>query len=374
MKKGALVNILLGAIVALLPLYNRVALYDVNRTVKDNLLVVLLGFICLIMPNPVRRVDLRLWPFILFGVLFLIINQHNVMSILVSFQVFYITASLFFFIHFYEKHDRQTLNYILNGMAIGCLAQSLLGIFGYFGINIYPELFNLFADNFKVVNADPGPGNVIGSLGNNNLLGSYIALTSLSFLSHKNKWPILIPATALFLSGSLMGIASFLGGIFFYINLNYKILKKWQMYSVASLGMIIFPFLSLGIDSGRLDIWKKNIDLVDFKHFLIGRGAGWFGDQKIFSIDNIATQEHNSFLSFFNIFGIIGIVLIFPVLKRYLMAKENNKVFPSILFASFCNSYGHFTLHQSTVAIIITITAAVCMAEGSLYGRNLEWR
>lgn len=373
MKRGALVNLLIGITIALLPLYNRVAALDFNRTSKDNLLVFIFGFLGFLLPGSIRRMSSWMYFVLIYALFFLVFNQWNVLSINVMFHGFYILSGLIFFVHFYEKYDRKSTHFILYGMIAGSLIQSTIAIAGYFGVDLYPEFFKLFSHIDVVGRAGSGKVNTIGSLGNSNLLASYIALTSLAFLHLKNKWMIVIPVFALILSGSIISIVSFCAGVFYYLNFTRTYLKKWQIYFLSVLPMVALCFTHIhNSGSGRFVIWKESLSRVDLHHFLIGKGAGWFPDQQIIYNNSTVVQEHNSFLSFFNVFGIAGLLIIFPIFWKFIHSQDQNRIFSSVLFVAWCNSYGHFTLHQSTTAIIIIVTAAICLVEGKNNVISLE--
>lgn len=366
MKRGALVNLLIGITIALLPLYNRIAQYDFNRTSKDNLLVIILGFLTVMLPASKRMGGVAIYLALIYGLFLLVLNQWNVLSVIVMFQTFYIASAMIFFVHFYEKHDEDSIQYILNGMIVGALIQAPMAILGYFGIEVYSKFVGLFSDVYLVKLPGAGSTGAIGSLGNSNIMAGYLAITSLAFLSIKRKWLVVIPLIALFLTGSIMGIVSVLAGIAYYINHKINFLEKWEVYILTIMGMIAYPFTGIGHDSGRIIGWGKSLSLVDWHHFFIGKGAGWFSDQKIAITDHqLLLQEHNSFLSLFNVFGMAGFVLLAPLFVKFLNKQDENIVFPAILFTAFCNSYGNFTLHISTIAIIIIVTACICLAEGN---------
>ncbi len=357
---------MIGVTIALLPLYNRITQLDFNRTSKDNLLVVLFGLFCFILPGAVRKMTLAMYAALIYGLFFLVMNQWNVLSVNVMFQVFYISAGLLFFANLYEKFDRESTHFILKGMVVGALIQSTLSIPAFFGFEIYPNFTRIFSDVGEAISPGHGQANMIGSLGNSNLLASYLALTSMAFLSLKKlRYLVIIPIVALLMSGSMMGIGAFFAGVSYYLNIKYELVKKWQIYLASSVAMVTVYFTGLnGADSGRFEIWYKIFDKVTLSHFLIGRGPGWFADQKLTYDNTIVVQEHSNFITFFNLFGIFGIILVLPIFLKFLKAKDDHAIFSSILFVAFCNSYGHFSLHQSTTAIIIIVTAAICLAGG----------
>lgn len=371
MKKGLPVNMLLGMTIAFLPFYNRVTRFDFNRTSKDNLLVVIFGVIGFLLPNANRKMNFYLYFALFAGLFLLILNQHEVLSIVVMMQIFYISSGMLFFANYFEKHDKNSINYLYKGMIFGSLAQSILIIFGFFGFDIHHYLLNIFSSYDLFLNP-VGRDNVIGSFGNSNLAASYLCLSLFSFLSlDKYKILIIFPIISLVMTKSWMGLFSACAGLFYYLNVEN--IKKWKFYFISSFAMVLFYFTGLnGKDSGRFEIWKKIFALVDGKHLFFGKGAGWFADQKIMYKGEYVIQEHNSFISFFNIFGILGFIVIAPIFIKFLKTKDKNKIFASILFAAFCNSYGHFTMHQSTTVVIILIASCICMTGDDEHGSSLE--
>lgn len=351
-----------------MPLYTRVAQLDFNRTSKDNLAVFIFGVLSLFLPDQKRNLPKLIWVAVIYAILSLIFNQWNVLSISVMFQAFYALAGIVFFVQFFERHDQETLSYILNGMRAGAVVQSVLVICTHFNFNLYFYLVEFFAGPMKY---EGGLG-AIGSLGNTNLAGSYLALTALSFLNSKHKWALIPVLYALFLTKSYMGIGSFLAGAFYFYSLEIDFFKKWEMYAFAILAMagLYFSGAKNG-GSGRFAAWDQLFSKVDLSHFIFGKGPGWYADQRFSLLDNtFMIQEHNSFLTAFNFFGIIIFIILLPLFIKFLQQEDKHKTFSAILFAAFCNSFGHFTLHQSTVAIIVIVSAAICTGESN--GIDLE--
>lgn len=366
MRRGVIVNILIGITIALLPLYIRIGAYDFQRTAKDNLLVIIFGFLGFLLPSSVRKVSWSMLIALVYALFFLVINQWNILSINVMFQTFYICTGLLFLFSYYEKHDAESTHFILNGMIAGSLIQSVLAIPGYWGIDLYRMAIVFLTGGNPTIVVPDGQGAVIGSLGNINLTASYLSLTLMAFLDLKKlRYLVIIPIAALLLNGSLMGIFAAIAGACYYLNLKFNFVKKWKIYTAAISAMIIYPLSGIGHDSGRIEIWKNVLGLNTLKGVIFGNGAGWFPDQKLVQIkDVILVQEHNEYLAFFNIFGLLGIIVIAPMFYKFITTEDKGKIFPSILFVAFCNSYGHFAIHQSTSAIIIIVTAAICLAGG----------
>jgi hypothetical protein len=349
MNRGALANLILGGVIALLPLFLKISAYDLGRTSKDNLLLVVLVAVMAILPGRKRSLPGTLWALIAYVLLNIVINQCNPASVIVIMQAIYIAVAMTFFVVFYERFDDGSTHYILDGMAIGCIIQSILGIGNHFGISFYQEAIFLFDSDLEYISNFKN-NHAIGSLGNTNLFGSYVAISAMTLLRPGWVWFVGLPVLALLSSRSMMGLGAFVAGLGYLINHHFQLLKKWQVYISAIVAMITVYFTGLGgLDSSRFGVWRKNFEVVDLGHFLFGKGPGWFPLQRFMISDGLMGQEHSGFISIFNVAGITAFALVLPAFIRFLKAKDESPAIPAALFAAFCSSYGHFTLHQSTV-------------------------
>lgn len=365
-SRGRMINILLGVTIALLPLYTRISQLDFNRTSKDNLLVIIFGVLCFLMPERKRSLPTSLLLGLLYCAIGLAFNQWNIISVNVIVLTFYALSGILFFANYYERHTREGIAHILTGMKAGALIQAILIFFNYFGMNIYFDFVCwITGSSYYSINIDR-TDNLVGSLGNTNLIASYLALTSLAFLESKNrKWLIVIPIAATVLTRSTMGIGSLAAGILYYLNNQTRLFSKLEIFLISSVAMFFAFFMGVvGADSGRFEGWSRNFELVTVKHFFFGMGAGWFPDKRILILkEALLGSEHNAFLTAFNVFGIAIFLFLIPSIYRFIMKEDKKPVFSAILFAAFINSYGHFTLNQSTVAIIIIVAACICLGD-----------
>jgi hypothetical protein len=383
MDRGKATNLILGMTIALLPLYNRVSTHDFNRTSKDNLLLIIFAVLTFLLPQKKRDVPRLLWIAFIYCMLTLVFNQWFVISLNVITQSFYIGVGLVFFMSYFEKHDKESIHYIKSGLICGCFIQSFLAIGQFFDFDLYPKFYQLIYPDAIFTNTSRGGGfgSALGSLGNTNLVGAYIALTAIALFEEGMRKFLFIPIVALIVIKSIMPIAAFAGGAIYYFR--SALVKKWHLYFSAIAGMYsLYHFGSAhNLDSGRFEVWNKLFNQVTQKHFLIGQGPGWFPDQR-FAMGEFAAnpgnrhylmlQEHNAFLTAFNIFGIALFALLLPVFLKFVFKEDKKSMFGAIMFATFINSYGHFTLHQSTVAVIIIVSACLCLSEGEKYVWNLE--
>lgn len=346
---------------AFLPLYTRVTQYDFNRTSKDNLLIFIFGVLSFLLSARKRSLP-KVFLFAgLYAIASLVFNQWNVLSVNVMLQSFYALSGIVFFMNFYEKHDSHSVEFILFGLRLGAFIQAVLVICSYFNFNLYFYIVTLFSDPMKY----EGSLGAIGSLGNTNLSGSYLSLAALSFLSSKKKWALFPVLFALVITKSYMACASFVAGAAYFYMVEIDFFKKWEMYVYAMISMFaVYALRVKNGGSGRFDAWDEVLSSVGLKHFFFGMGPGWFADQRVkLSDGGLLTQEHNSFLTAFNFFGIAIFLLLIPAFIKFLKQSDKNKIFPAIMFAGFCNSFGHFTLHQSTVAVILIVAGAISLGE-----------
>jgi len=369
---GPLVNLLIGITIALLPLFIKVGSVDITRTSRDNLLVIIFGVLCFFLPKKERQLGYFTYVALAYGLFCLVFNQWNAASTVVMFQVFYVAIGFVFFASYYEKHSIEGRDHILNGMAIGCLIQCVIIFFAVIDIPLYYKFISIFYSSIKW-NGTVSQG--VGSLGNSNLLASYVSLTALAMFRKKWAWFLPLPLIALFVAHSMMGIAAFIAGSLYFLNLKFNLIKKSWIYIGTIAAMVTVYFTGLnGMDTQRFYGWSENFRRVDLNHFLFGKGPGWFGTHGVFlNPGELMTQEHNAFLTAFNMFGIVGIILLVPMFLKLINSKDQSFIFPSVVFAAFVNSYGHFTLHQSTVAIIIIVALAICLAEKDSNVVNVEW-
>lgn len=358
--RNAIAMLFTSFAIALLPVYNRLSVVDMNRTSKDNLLLILFGFIAVIFGKPVREFPLKAWIVSVVALFLMIFNQHNVASINVMMYSFYASAGLFFFIRFYECFESKYLEWILDGMCVGALIQAVLIMLNICGYSPEILIMGLFNDSVNVNgNIFNGFGSSPGSLGNPNLSGGYLALCTLAF--YRKKWVYLLPISifAIASTGSAMAIASLVAGSIYFFKGD--LVSKRSAYLLTIFAMTLVSYTGLnGMDSGRLEIWKIMFSRIELSDYLFGNGVGWFQDIRLSWRNTIVSQEHSGFLTLFNTFGLLGVIIFLGYLWKFINREDDNRLFSAIVFTAFCNAYGHFSIQQSTMMIIILVTVAVC--------------
>lgn len=368
--RNAIATFIISATVALLPVYNRVSFVDMSRTSKDNLLMVILAFLTLLINDEKRKLPFHGWCTVVIAILFSVLNQHSVASIVTIIQTAYFLIAVFFFVRLYECLDFKWLDNILDGMCVGVIIQCVFVGLAHFGIPLEFLISDIFNDGIRIDGVlTPVFGSSFGSLANPNMLGSYVAICSMAFM--REKWVLFSPLAIICLlsTGSIMGLASFTVGLFYFFGHQFK----KPIFLLAIVSMLAMPFFDLsGVDSGRFAIWKELLKNLSIEQLLIGSGLGWFAD-KGFALNGARViQEHNAFLTLLNSFGLVGVAIFAKYLWKFLNNNQESRLFSTILFVAFCNSYGHFTLHQSTVIIPIIVALVVCSI-GEKYD-ELEWR
>lgn len=359
--RDAIASGVLAATIALLPLFNRIAPVDFSRTAKDDLLMIIFMVVAMLMSETKRRMSISVMIIAGIAFFFTAFNHHNVISINVMFYSFYIGTGIMFLIRFYECFDTHFKSWIMNGMCIGALIQAVFIACSHFGIPLQLWMLKLFNDGLVEHGTSLHSfGQSIGTLGNPNLLGGYLALCLFAFL--RPGWINLFPIAllAVISSGSMMAIGAALAGLLYYYR--PKFLNKPVLFGLAVTFMSIIYFTGLnGMDSGRFAIWDKVLELTMKTGPIFGNGPGWFADQKVIQDHAwVVVQEHNIFLTVFTTFGLMGILAVLYLLVEYVSKKDNDRIFSATLFAAFCNGYGHFSLHQSTMVIIMLVTVAIC--------------
>lgn len=244
-------------------------------------------------------------------------------------------------------------------LMILCLIESSWVLLNTFDFEFYKVIFTLFFKNVIQVREEILN---VGSLGNPNLSGALIAITSPLFFSRKY-FLLLIPIiAAIILGGSIMPIMTFIAGIlyFLWLNLNLNKYLPYVLFSIAGIFFIVngFPqgFLS---DNSRLEAWTKTINFLD--NYVFGKGLGHYSMyfSKKYVIENqLFKSTHNEYLQLFYNFGFSGLTLFFiPFIG--LLNRCKNKIILSCIFAISVNCYGNFLFHISLTAFVALAIFAI---------------
>jgi len=397
--QGKLVNLILGAVIALLPFYIEISFVPMERSGKDFVSILIMLLLFFVMPDKKRDAPIALKAFGFFALFLFVfnrpevfplisnektltatlVNQINTISAineiaLINTQSIFILCAISFLVCLYERIDTSTLKHILDGISIGVILQASIAIIAWMGFDIY---------RFTVLTLNPiskftqfGDQNSIGFktfLGNPNILASYLSIGVFSLF--RKRWAYFIPLVlvGLILTKSSLGVAVFV--ISFVLMMTWPEVREVWGLVLAGIILAYFTFITidpLSMSSGRFDLINSILSRFPFEKSLLGVGPGWLAIQDIRIEKVVISQAHNELLESFLIFGILGPVIYLWIVKKALRA--NRSPFTWILLASFINSLGHFNLHIS-VTVFIFITALVaCLALGSDKNYDkLEW-
>lgn len=245
-------------------------------------------------------------------------------------------------------------------LAISCLIQSVFIIFNHFGISLYSEMIQF------VTGATRGDNNgnyhIVGTLGNANIAGAYVALT-LPFLI-SGSLAILAPLAifAIVASKSLMAVATCA------FILLYSLFKLHSL-SIMFLAGLVAYFFYPQVLSGRIPIWEGAINNLSTSGYFIGEGLGAFAIKS----GNGLNQTHNDYLDMVYAFGVpLTLITVAYVLNKILKTKEHDAFFYSTIAFMF-NALGNFPMHISNLGLIGIISLSQVIKQGSKDESILEW-
>lgn len=238
-----------------------------------------------------------------------------------------------------------------NIVCVSALIQTAIGLSQYMGFD--PVLWTI-ALFFKAESLLPG--HVTGSLGNNNFLAAYLAI-SLPFF-FRPKWWLAVPVIAFLLYASNTTSAvvpAILVSAWFFGD---RLSKRERRLAVAGGLLVVIAYACFQHtpfwENPRWQLWMTAVQQIlhDTRTtiFGMGPGAGW----------GQAYPMHNEWLQIFHQYGIIGLSLLAAFVATI---PRNNK----ILFASFLiiaiNMFGNYSLHLAPSAFLIIIVAGLMERE-----------
>jgi len=241
------------------------------------------------------------------------------------------------------SQSRVDNNSYYNAICIAAILQSLIGVLQVFGIDLVMIILPLFVDSIK----DSQLGRAIGTLGNSNFYGGYIAI-SLPFFFRKH-WKKFIPLLVFTLVPlteakiSSAAIAAALTGVIVYY-------RFWWVIGVSllvSIGVFIYDFESIISPSQRLAWWASTWHkiIASPKTFMFGYGPG-VGTGYVFPI-------HNEWLECMFNFGAVGVVLLVAAVVRLTEGKD--LILVAALMAACVNCLGNYPMHLAPSAFLIII-------------------
>jgi hypothetical protein len=200
------------------------------------------------------------------------------------------------------------------------------------------------------------PGHLTGSLGNNNFLAAYLAI-SLPFFFRRN-WFYAIPfiAFALYKSNTTSAVVpAILASVYFF----HEKLTKRELYLGIFGGILVIlayacfqhtPFY----ENPRWKDWIAAIQQMIISPYPVilgmGPGAGW----------GKGYPMHNEWLQCFHQFGVIGLSLLAGyVLTVY---RKNKMLFAAFIIAAI-NMFGNYSIHLAPSAFLIILITGLMERE-----------
>lgn len=365
--------LLIGCIVALLPLYIRISSVNLERVSKTNALLCLIPILILLFNEKLRSFPIILKSILIAAMFHLIIFQYEPAAMIGIYQSISICAGSMFLIKYHESYNESDNNIIFNSMCIGALIQCVMAAFQIFNVDIYSGALLYFNKNTAAAgpSAD-GHRAIFGSFQNPNILGAYLAMCLPAFFRSRNLvFLSVIVFAAIVSTESLMPIAAAILAVSYFIvsKLNNKFEKFY--YILFPIFFYGFCFIFPGATSDRAMIWSWYLDKIDLRHFLIGKSTSWLPLNVMYIGTGFVDNVHNEFLTLLNIFGILSLAAVGYIIYLVVINKDKNRIFAATLFASFFIMLGNFPMHIASTSFLTLIALAHCL-KGSYVG-NVEW-
>ena len=243
-----------------------------------------------------------------------------------------------------------------NIICIAALIQAGMAISQFFGFDPVIWGLNLFTDARPFLD----PNTMTGTLGNNNFLSAYVAI-SLPFFFRKNWfYGIILLVPVLYFGKTTSAFVPAIIGttLYFWPKLNNKL-----KVIVVSLGAVSCVFYAVFQHTPfylnpRWVAWSKALGLWFYSPYSVafgrGPGAGW-GE---------SYPMHNEWLQGLYQFGIIGLALMCGyVLTACLTTCRKNRILFTAFIIAIINMFGNYSLHLSPSAFLIIIIAGLIERE-----------
>lgn len=372
--KEYLFHIYWGAVIILLPPFIRALKEGIDPAFSKNQFFVacvaasiaFFGFFRSYSKNNMRQIFIA-------GSLILLasLNRKVFASISYNHQLICFCAGLLLFLQMTVNLKSKYIYVIKTSLAVAAFIQSFFVIFSYSGIDPYPILvgeilgFTHKMQGFVLIKAT-------GTLGNPNYTGAFIAMT-LPFVFERYKKMSIFVFIALVLTSG-MPVISFMYGAYVYVWLKvFKGKKLKELAGISIIGAILcfvgnyfeIPFFD---DKKRFSTWYNSLTLLDAKSWFIGNGLGYFYDvyPNAFPAKHVFKQLHNEYMEVLHAFGLTGILALiafFANKVRHILKGDLFFVWSLVVLGA--NSFGHFTFHISSTALLGIIVIAYLMREES---------
>lgn len=338
-------DIAILAIIALLPLgiWGSVVHYGHAHTLMLAALVV----VAISMPNPYLKaflLYLACWCAYIVATCFLGIREGNATLLLLDGCSWIICAAVLFLAVYHSKIKAERF---YDAICIASLIQASIGIAQFYGFDpISLGLGRIIKVTSEIPFTTP-----VGTLGNPNFLGAFLAISALFFL--RRKWFFLLPIIlfALGISHARAAAMAFIIGAAFYGYSKFEI-KNILPICIGATVMAAVYWFSEGRGTGdRFEMWQdgiqKTCSSLQTIVFGFGPNAQWKqGD-----------QLHSEYvMTFFN-YGLVGLAIMAEYIRKI---YRGNVLLFSVFIIICVNGIANHLLHTiPTMLLAVTVAALI---------------
>ena len=233
-----------------------------------------------------------------------------------------------------------------NVICIVATIQAVISILQMCGIDPIVPVLNCFVDVYgQMPFTTP-----TGTMGNQNFLAAFLAISLPFFFRGKWKWPLPIVIYALILTKTTTAIAAaIIGTVYFYFGWKWaigSILPAFVIYAIKYNGTV----LTNARVEYWLDAWRSTSHSWQTLLFGWGPGITWKSGNML----------HSEYVNTFFSFGLIGVVL----MVGYIMdVHKINKMLFSAFIVACIDMIGNHALHITTTATLILVVVALSERE-----------
>ena len=266
----------------------------------------------------------------------------------------YVTAGIAVYI--IAAHSKLSKEWWINAICISTILQTIMAV-GQ--MNQFDPLMWLYT-HLYTIERQLDFGTPVGTMGNNNFLTAYLAMTLPFFF--RPKWWLFVPVIAAMLIVGITStsLAAAVVGVswYFYRKVNWKYLVAVLLPFVAYICYIKqsltikLPWMWREVD--RFQWWyaaiKQTITLPLGAIFGMGPGAPWGG---LFPI-------HNEWVTLFHHFGTVGVFIVGMFV--FSLTRKDRMLYASFLIASVV-AMGTYPMHLPPCAALILIVLGLMERE-----------
>lgn len=233
-----------------------------------------------------------------------------------------------------------------NVICISALIQAVIGFLQYYGVNLVAVVFSYFVN----ISAELPTRTPVGTLGNNNFLAAFLAVSLPFFFRRVWLWVLPFVLFSLFLcKTSTAGIAVIVGTVYY--------IGGWKL-AVASIGLVsayfyFFDFAHI-FQGDRWDFWKDALVKLSgsWKTLVYGFGPGitW----------QIGNELHNEYVMAVWNYGLVGLTFLLGYIVT--VYREHKILFTSFLILCI-DAVGNHVLHTVPTAVLAIVIIALIERE-----------